>query len=497
MNFLTRMSNALNVRIFNSYLPDGYNFLAVNTGSGVKMVESRARRNASAYYSNAFRACLLAKARPLSALPVHVYVREDGVRHEADTKFLMAYEDLLRHKWNPFMTGPQGIRWMLMTKDTVGEAFARVQFDRRTGIPKAIWPLSGIPEVCREGRNRVVFRYGGDKFTPAGNYLEHEIIWVKSPILDDDCLHGRSLAVLAARELSLSIDLEEFYANVLGGDSSFAGWLETDQKLTAQDFASLKAQVDDGGGLINAGKIRIFDKGLTYKSNGQSMADMSLVAQETWILQQVCRTLSVPPQEVFELSHATYSNIEQGALNFANKTLVPECVELESAFGAILWLNGYRDAYMQLDMNGLLRGSYKERMEGYRIGLYAKVYSPNEVRAKEDMAPFAGGQYFMQATAYDLVDPDSGEVTYTGSRSSMRGTGGSGENPSDSHAKGTALAVIHRDMEERIRARVAEGAGEDKARAFAEKVLAPIADAYEVDGIEYDMQADIERIING
>lgn len=496
MNFLSRLSNALNVRIFNSYLPDDYDFYAVNTNSGVQIVEKRDRRRAGAYYSNAFRACLLAKARPLASLPIHIYVREGGVREEPTDAFLTAFEGLLRHKWNPFMTGAQGIRWMLMTKDTRGEAFARVQFGR-DGLPKAIWPLSGIPDIEVTARNKVIFRYAGDKFTEPGRYFENEIIWVKSPVLDDDCLHGVSLAELAARELNLSIDLEEFYANVLGGDSSFAGWLETDQKLSAQDFKALQQQVSDGGGLVSAGRIRIFDKGLTYKSNGQSMADMSLVQQETWILQQTCRTLSVPPQEVFELSHATYSNIEQGALNFANKTLVPECVEFENAFGSILWLNGFTTAYAQLDMNGLLRGSYKDRMEGYRIGLYAGIFNRNEVRAKEDMAPYNGGDMFMQATAYGLLDPETGDITYQGNRASMRGTGSSGENPSNSHAKGTALAVIHRDMECRIRDRMADCKDEGKAREFAEKVLAPIADAYEVDGIEYDMNEDIERILHG
>ncbi len=58
---------------------------------------------------------------------------------------------------------------------------------------------------------------------------------------------------------------------------------------------NLKKQLEDGGGLVNSGKIRIFDHGLQYKSTPQTMVDMSLVQQEQWILQQVCRTLSVPP----------------------------------------------------------------------------------------------------------------------------------------------------------------------------------------------------------
>ena len=262
---------------------------------------------ANAYYSNAFRACLLAKARPLAALPIHVYERRDGVRLETTHRFSKRLSTLLRTRWNPFMTASEGVRWVMMTKDVRGEAFCRVEFDG-SGMPVAIWPLAGKPDV-EVANGRAAFRYQGDKFTKAGVYLQDEIVWVKSPVLDSDCLHGVSLAILAANELNLSIDLEDFYQNVVNGDATFAGWLETDQKLQQQDVDNVKQQLSDGGGVVNAGKVRVFDKGLSYKTNGQSMVDMSLVEQERWILQQTCRTLSVPPQEVFDLSNATYSNI--------------------------------------------------------------------------------------------------------------------------------------------------------------------------------------------
>ena len=62
---------------------------------------------------------------------------------------------------------------------------------------------------------------------------------------------------------------------------------------------------------------------------------------------------------------------------------------------------------------------------------------------------------------------------------------------------GTALAVIHKDMRDRLRDRLEDKGDSPKLREFAEKVLTPLADAYEVAGIEYDLQSDIEEIING
>lgn len=446
-----------------------------------------------AYYSNAFRACELAKSRPLAALPVHIYQRKDGIRTAPSYRFCKAYETLLRTKWNPFMTASEGTRWAMVTKDVRGNAFLRLETDAK-GIPVAVWPMAHTPSVeVRDGRP--LFRYGGDKFTPAGVYLDNEIIWLKSPILDENCLYGVSLATLAARELGLSIDLEEFYARTIGGEGMFPGWLETQSKLDPQDFENLKHQLEDGGGVVRAGKLRIFDKGLTYHANQQSMADMSLVEQEKWILQQTCRTLSVPPQEVYDLSHATYSNVEQGALDFANKSLMPECDTFETAFSAPLWAAGYTDCYVQKDMNGLLRGSYRERMEGYRTAINAGFMCPNDARAKEDEPPYVGGEVFFRQSSMVPVDPKTGDEM--AERHSSSPSTPDPEPEEKQATPGAALAVIHKDMRDRIRDRLADQGDTPKLRAFAEKVLAPIADAYEIDGIEYDLQSDIEEIING
>ena len=481
-------------------LPGGIEFITVTDGAGNVTAELHSsNEHRDAYYSNAFRACELAKCRPLASLPVHVYRRRDGIRETPSYRFCKRYETILRTKWNPFMSASEGTRWAMMTKDIKGNAFMRLEVDG-AGLPVAIWPLAHKP-VVEVYNGRPVFRYGGDKFTKPGCYLDSEIIWVKSPILDPDCLYGVSLAELAARELGLSIDLEEFYARTISGEGTFPGWLETQAKLDKQDYETLKKQLGDGGGIVRAGKLRIFDKGLTYKSNSQNMADMSLVEQEKWILQQTCRTLSVPPQEVYDLSHATYSNVEQGALDFANKTLMPECDSLERALSAPVWAAGYEDCYVQVDMNGLLRGLYKDRMEGYRIAINAGFFCANDARAKEDLPPFVGGEVFFRQSSMVPVDPETGEELAERHNTSLSSAPADGPKDPDtadaSDVSGTALAVIHKDMRDRLRDRLEDKGDSPKLREFAEKVLTPLADAYEVAGIEYDLQSDIEEIING
>ena len=62
-------------------LPGGIEFITVTDGAGNVTAELHSsNEHRDAYYSNAFRACELAKCRPLASLPVHVYRRRDGVR---------------------------------------------------------------------------------------------------------------------------------------------------------------------------------------------------------------------------------------------------------------------------------------------------------------------------------------------------------------------------------------------------------------------------------
>ena len=224
------------------------------------------------------------------------------------------------------------------------------------------------------------------------------------------------------------------------------------------------------------------------------MVDMSLVEQERWILQQVCRTLSVPPQEVFDLSNATYSNIEQGALNFANKTLMPECTEIERAFSSVLWSIGLKDCYVQFDMNGLLRGGYRDRMEGYKAAVFSGWMMPAEVRAKEDLPPVEGLDVLFIPSSYNLLNADTGELTITAAHGSEPGSSGEGGAPYSGDGNGDAMNSIHDDMVERIKQRISEAGDTEKTRAFATKVLKPYANACLLARREYDIEADIKEI---
>lgn len=432
----------------------------------------------SCWYSNAYLACELAKARPLGTLPVGVYRRTKNGRDELPDHPLSR---LLNGRWNPFVTSSEGLRWLVMTRDTLGAAYVRVEYGS-DGRPTALWPLKGRVEPYWVERTRRAYWsvVDGDTFTRPGTYQPWEVLCVKSPVALDRGIEGVSLAKLSAANIGLSVDLERFYDRLISNGNHFPGYLQTDQKLEQGDIDRLASDLKGTAGVMEAGRVRVFDKGLTYHSVGMTMADMSLIEQQTWVLQQTCRVLSVPPQEVYDLSHATYSNVEQGAIQFAKNTLLPEVHDIENALNCLLDAMGERGCYVKFDMSGLMRGDYASRMEGYRTGVYAGFFTRNDVRRWEDLPALPGLDGPLQPTAYVAIGED-GMPTQAVERNPGPPVDPQGGDP------------IVEDMRRRVRERFASNGVTDKTKAFAASVFGPYATACALAGIVFDTEGEIER----
>lgn len=424
-----------------------------------------------------YMACELAKARPVASLPVHVYEKEGGDRVRSNRRVARDLDRLLRSKWNPFCTASAGIRWMILTADTLGTAHVRAEWDRRTGRLVHLWPVTAGMEPGRNDRGEAVWETAGDEFTPAGVYLEHEVITLTSSVPTRYGAEGRSLADVAMAAVGLSIDLEQFYSRLLNEGNHFPGWLETDEALSVADKQELADTLRSGGGIVNSGQARLFPKGVHYHQVPLTMAEMDLTKQQAWVLERICAVCGVPPTEVGDLTHSTYSNTEQQSIQFAQKTLVPILHDIEAAFQPVLDYAGLEDNYVRFSIEGLLRGTYAERMAGYQTGIYAGFFTRNGVRAMEELPPLPGLDAPLQPVNYYAIGPEGSAIL-----------------PGQEAEPAPALSPVYEDMAARVAARFAQTGDTQGTRDFAAKVLKPWADACLLGGVAYDMAADIERL---
>ena len=114
---------------------------------------------------------------------------------------------------------------------------------------------------------------------------------------------------------------------------------------------------------------------------------------------EICRIYRVPPHLVGDLEHATFSNIEHQGISFAVHTIRPWLVRIEQSINRALFSDIEKGRfYVQFNIDGLMRGDYKSRMEGYAIARQNGWMSANDIRELENLNPLSeeeGGNAYL------------------------------------------------------------------------------------------------------
>lgn len=86
------------------------------------------------------------------------------------------------------------------------------------------------------------------------------------------------------------------------------------------------------------------------------------------------------------MDKSSFSNIEQQSLEFVKYTLDPWVIRWEQSLQRALFLPQEKQEYfIKLNVDGLLRGDYQSRMNGYSVGRQNGWLSANDIREMEDM----------------------------------------------------------------------------------------------------------------
>lgn len=365
----------------------------------------------SSLYSIAYLACEQTKARSLGSLPVSVYRRDGASRQKVEHPL----GELLGGQANDLMTGRDLRHWASLRRDTFGNAYIWVEWVR--GKPIGLWPITVQVQIDFD-RNAPVgrrVRYivpNGDDYVPAGTYFADEVINVRTSVTKDG-VHGQSIAKLAAHDVGLSVDLEKFYSSMLNNGNHQLGHLEVPEgRMKPEDVESLKRAVEAKRGIGEAGKSPIFGYGAKWVTDQQTMRDASLIEQQAWVLQQVCRACNVPPWMVYDSSsgNGKYENAESSRVDYVTGTLMPDTTTLESALNVILRSMGDDSLYLKFDLNGLMRGDKASQGQFYREMVYMGAMTRAEVREKEDLNPIPGLEKPLIPVNYGILEPD-GTVT--------------------------------------------------------------------------------------
>ncbi len=190
--------------------------------------------------------------------------------------------------------------------------------------------------------------------------------------------------MMAKNAIGISLACEEYGASFFGNGASPSGVLEHPGVIKNPERVREAWQKAYGG--INNHRTAILEEGMKYTPISIPNNDAQFLETRKFQIEEIARLYRVPLHMIGDLEHATFSNIEEQSLEFVKYTLDPWIVRWEQSLQkALLSESEKKDYFIRFNVDGLLRGDYASRMQGYATARQNGWMSANDIRELEDM----------------------------------------------------------------------------------------------------------------
>ena len=387
-----------------------YSFFLGGTASG-KYVTERSAMQMTAVYC-----CVRILSEAVASLPLQFYrYTDDGGKEKAVDHPLYF---LLHDEPNPEMTSFI-FRETLMTHLLLwGNAYSQIIRNGK-GEVVALYPL--MPDrmkVDRDEHGRLYYEYtvydsddvdgrkGTDKVGRTVRLQPHDVLHI--PGLGFDGLVGYSPIAMAKNAIGLAIATEEYGSKFFANGAAPSGVLE--HPGTIKDPSKVRESWQATfGGSGNSNKIAVLEEGMKYTPISISPEQAQFLETRKFQIDEIARIFRVPPHMIGDLEKSSFNNIEQQSLEFVKYTLDPWVSRWEQAMvRALLTPDEKKKYFFKFNVDGLLRGDYQSRMNGYATARQNGWMSANDIRELENLdripAEQGGDLYLINGNMTKLED---------------------------------------------------------------------------------------------
>jgi HK97 family phage portal protein len=312
-------------------------------------------------------------SRTMAALPLHAYRKTqegskrltgkvEAIVHDAPNDGQDSFK-FRQYFWQQVFTGGRGLAWIERSAQSV----------------EALWPMDPHKTTVKRRNGRVFYDYENKEYPAA------EVIDVPFMLKADGLAHYGPI-VLASKAIQLALAMNDY------GSSFFANGgvppLVLEGPLPAGPEAIKRAQEDIKRSIDAAKRAgeSVFPVPPGYKLNpvGLDPAKSQMLEARRFQVEEIARGWQLPPVFLQDLSRATFSNAEQQDLHLVKHLIGQWAEALEGEMNLKLFGRGNNSRYVEHNLDGLLRGDFKTRMEGLSRAIQTAQITPNEARALEN-----------------------------------------------------------------------------------------------------------------
>jgi len=355
--------------------------VSVRTGAGVRVTADAAMRIAAVYR------CVSLISGQFASLPFCLFRRQsDGTKKVITDHWLhrvfgkRANERQNAMEWRAMLQAHLELR---------GNAYNRIIPDGRGGVAQMVPMNPDRMKVELLDSGALRYRYQ----QPSGTeiVLSAGEVW-HLRTLSTDGIKGLSTLDLARESFGVALATQDYASRFFANDAKpSGGWIEfpgTFRDREARQIFRDTWQAMQGG--ESRGKVAVLDNGMKFHGVELTNQDAQFLETRKMQVTEIARWFGVPPHKIADLEKATFSNIEQQAIEFVQDCLVPRSEGWEASIEADLLLDSEEGLEVEFDFSRLLRGDSAARAKYIHAGVLDGWMTRNEGRALEGYDPLPG-----------------------------------------------------------------------------------------------------------
>lgn len=350
--------------------------LGMQSDSGIDVTVGRAYQLAVVY------ACVRIISQTKASLPLILYRRtKDGGKERATDHHLYG---LLHDNPNQYQTSYEWREMLSAHQELRGNAICEKIYDRKYNVIGLMpWNPDKVKlELLDNGNLRYTYRKQNGKETVR---LKEDIVHFRG--CSDDGFWGLSPIAMAKESIGLAIATERFGAKYFKNYAKPPIFLEHPGKLSEQAKDGLQRSVTEKYGGENIHSVGVVEEGMKVHELGIRNDEAQFLETRKYQAIDIgTRIFGVPPHMYGEMDRATFSNIEQQAIEFVMHTIRPRLVRDEQVLNRDL-LENDKEYFFEYLVDGLLRGDAFNRAQSLQIQFQNGALNIDEWRSIENRNP--------------------------------------------------------------------------------------------------------------
>ncbi len=385
-------------------------------------------------------ACVGAKARSLSQLPIRVMYLDDngeyvnalespkvGARDKAKAKQVL---NLLQNP-NNFQNQYEFWYQWSMWQDLAGECFTlwwrKDQADPNQ-TPMEMYNLDATLITVQLTPTRypsyrlTTPTYGFNKDEPLA---AHQVMHISEAAWQG--VAGFNKGILATELIALDQDIDMYANYIMQNGAKPSGLFRTDQVIPDAKYKEIAGRLKEAwasmtgsrnSDLSKPGQGMLLDQGMTFETVKMlSLQDADAANLKVQTMKRICGLFGVPPAMI-GIADQKYNNTQTMLDEFYKTTMYPMVINIEQKLKTHLF-KGYPNLCIRFDTKDFLKGAALDQMNFAVAGINAGIITPNEAREYLNM-PLIDG-------ADELQTKDKKQDTITGTSPQDTGGGGGGQ----------------------------------------------------------------------